>query len=131
MLDARVTVVFYVMVCFFVYCIARLRIAKPKFVPGEVFGNIVMDLFLLYGPILPSFTLLLGKVLRGAIGIGLGAACCALFFPQSTSHSILDDMSNLVSSVRSSVDCTRARLAAQDIALSKLQGAKATINAPF
>ena len=133
LLDTRVTVVFYVMTCLFVYFMARLRVAKPKFGPGEVFGNIVMDLFLLYGPTLPTFTPLLGKVLvlPGVIGIGLGAVCCVIFFPQSTSHSILDDMSQLVSSLHGSVDCTRARLSGQDTTLPKLQGAKAKISATF
>ncbi|MBE1616070.1 hypothetical protein IDF54_14540, partial [Flavobacterium sp. SaA2.13] len=81
-------VVFYVMACVFVYMMSRLRVANNKFALAQIFSIIITDLFLLFGPTLPSFTALLPKVLiePGAIGIGLGAACCVLFFPQSTSY---------------------------------------------
>ncbi|KAJ5909725.1 hypothetical protein N7504_004368 [Penicillium tannophilum] len=127
MLDARVTVVFYVMSCIFVYTMARLRVANPKFAPGEVFGNIVMDLFLLYGPTLPSFTGELGKVLvlPGAIGIGLGVASCLLFFPQSTSYSILLKMEEIVETCQTSLQFTRTLLAGGSVQLGQLYSTKA------
>lgn len=133
MLDARVTVIFYVMSCIFVYTMARLRAANPKFAPAEVFGNIVMDLFLLYGPTLPSFTAELGKVLvlPGAIGIGLGVVSCLLFFPQSTSHAVLGEMDDIVSMCQKSLHVTRARLAGEPAGLSQLQSAKAKTTAIF
>ncbi|KAJ5594875.1 uncharacterized protein N7459_001083 [Penicillium hispanicum] len=133
MLDARVTVIFYVMSCVFVYTMARIRVANPKFAPGEVFGNIVMDLFLLYGPTLPSFTAELGKVLvlPGAIGIGLGIVSCILLFPQSTSHAVLEKMDDIVSMGRKSLRFTRARLAGVPVELSQLQSTRAKTIAVF
>lgn len=133
MLDARVTVTFYVMSCIFIYVMARLRVANPKFAPGEVFGNIVMDLFLLYGPTLPSFTAELGKVLvlPGAIGIGLGVVSCLFFFPQSTSYAVLGKMGQIVSMGQKSLHFTQARLAGEAVEPLQLQSTKATITTAF
>ena len=127
MLDARITVVFYVLGCIFVYVMARLRVANAKFAAAETFGNIVTDLFILYGPPLPTFTPLLGKILvePGAIGIGLGAACCVLFFPQSTSHAVLEKMEQLVRMGGASLQCTRARLARKPTDLAQLRSVRA------
>lgn len=126
MLDTRVTVIFYVLCCAYVYVTARLRAANAKFAPAETFGNIVIDLFILYGPTLPKFTPLLGKVLvePGAIGIGLGAVCCLLFFPQSTSHAVLERMEQLVRMSEASLRCTRARLGGKPTELAQLQSVK-------
>lgn len=127
MLDARVTVVFYVLGCIFVYVMARLRVANAKLAVAETFGNIITDLFILYGPTLPTFTPLLGKVLvePGAIGVGVGAACCVLFFPQSTSHAVLEKMEQLVRVGEISLRCTRDRLARKGTDFAQLQSAKA------
>ncbi|PYH98124.1 hypothetical protein BO71DRAFT_447485 [Aspergillus ellipticus CBS 707.79] len=112
MLDARVTVVFYVMICVFIYVMARLRVANNKFILAQIFGTIIADLFLLFGPTLPSFTASLAEVLvePGAIGIGLGAACCVLFFPQSTSFAVLARLEQLLRLGQVPVKSTESRL---------------------
>ncbi|KAI2812394.1 hypothetical protein CBS115989_10505 [Aspergillus niger] len=126
MLDARVTVVFYVMACVFVYMMSRLRVANNKFALAQIFSIIITDLFLLFGPTLPSFTALLPKVLiePGAIGIGLGAACCVLFFPQSTSYALLTKMEQLLRLGQVPVKCTQARLHGEDLNLQQLVDTK-------
>ena len=131
--DARVTVVFYVLVCVFVYFMARLRAANHKFALSETFGNIVIDLFLLFGPSLPSFNAMLASVLvePGAIGIGLGTVCCLLFFPQSTSHAVLQKMEGLVRMSGSSFRATRDRLAGEEPKLSDLLAMRSKTVAAF
>lgn len=106
---------------------ARLRVANPKFAPGEVFGNIVMDIFLLYGPTLPDFTGELGKVLvlPGAIGIGLSVASCLLFIPQSTFYSMLSRMEAIVKTCQTSLQFTRNLLAGGSVQLGQLYSTKA------
>ncbi|PWY87857.1 hypothetical protein BO94DRAFT_465429 [Aspergillus sclerotioniger CBS 115572] len=98
MLDARVTAVTFCLICTFVYFMARLRASNPKAALTSVFGIIISDLFLNYTPLLPSFsgTLPLTLVKPAAIGVGLGLACSVLFFPQSTSHVVLDNMEDIV-----------------------------------
>lgn len=129
MLDARVTAVFYVMSCVFIYALARLRLTNAKFTLLQLFGTIITDLFLLIGPTLPTFTGNLGSVLvkPGAIGIGLGATCCLLFFPQSTSYVVLDKMEKLVLLGEIALATTRKRLDAQAVSLGELAAAKAKI----
>ncbi|EHA28153.1 hypothetical protein ASPNIDRAFT_43533 [Aspergillus niger ATCC 1015] len=126
MLDARVTVVFYAMACVFVYVMSRLRVSNNKFALAQIFSIIITDLFLLFGPTLPSFTALLPKVLiePGAIGIGLGAACCVLFFPQSTSYALLTKMEQLLRLGQVPVKCTQARLLGEDLSLQQLVDTK-------
>jgi hypothetical protein len=133
MLDARVVVVFYVMSCIYIYTMARVRVANPKFAPGVTFGNIVLDIFLLYGPTLPSFTGELGRVLvlPGAIGIGLGLVCCLLFFPQSTSYSVLAQIGGIVMTCHKSLQYTRDRLAGKPVSFAELQSAKAKMTSSF
>ncbi|GJP90533.1 hypothetical protein CBS76997_5878 [Aspergillus niger] len=98
MLDARVTTVTFCLICTFVYFMARLRASNPKAALTAIFGIIISDLFLNYTPLLPSFsgTLPLTLVKPAAIGVGLGLACSILFFPQSTSHVVLDSMEDIV-----------------------------------
>ncbi|RYG85722.1 MAG: hypothetical protein EON58_22635, partial [Alphaproteobacteria bacterium] len=55
MLDTRVTVTFFCMLCLFVYFMARLRIRAPKLALTAIFAWIVTDVFLTIGPLLPSF----------------------------------------------------------------------------
>lgn len=127
MLDARVTVVFYVMACIFVYVMARVRVANPKLTLAETFGNVITNLFLLFGPTLPSFNAMLAKTLvePGAIGLGLGAACCVLFFPQSTSHAVLEKMEQIIRMGESSLQTTQNRLAGKHQDLAQLQSVRA------
>ncbi|KAE8317301.1 hypothetical protein BDV41DRAFT_38697 [Aspergillus transmontanensis] len=133
MLDARVTVVFYVMTCVFVYFMSRVRVANPKFALAQIFGIIIADLFLLFGPSLPSFTSSLPEVLikPGAIGIGLGFACCLVFFPQSTSFVALTQMEQLVRLGEIPLKCTRQRFAGESLDLQQLTATKAKIIGAF
>ncbi|KAL6849624.1 hypothetical protein ACO1O0_009166 [Amphichorda felina] len=123
MLDARVTAVFYAMGLVFVYVAARLRSGNPKLVPAQLFGTIVTDLFILFGPTLPSYQASLAEVLvkPGAVGVGLGFACCLLFFPQSTSYVVLDKMEKLIRMFDTSIDATKRRLAKQEVPLEELK----------
>lgn len=127
MFDARVTVVFYVMSCIFVYVMARLRVLNQKFVLAEIFGIIVMDLFLLFGPTLPSWDWRVARILvePGAIGIGLGFACSLVLFPQSTSYAILSQMVKLVLMGHFSLQCTRDKLTEQPVNLDQMKCSKA------
>ncbi|PYI09162.1 hypothetical protein BO78DRAFT_405133 [Aspergillus sclerotiicarbonarius CBS 121057] len=122
MLDARVTIVFYVMIRVFIYAVSRLRVTNNKFALAQIFSIIISDLFLLFGPVLPSFTALLPKVLvePGAIGVGLGTACCVLFFPQSTSYAVLAKMSQLLRLGQMSLKYTESRLNGEDLNLENL-----------
>ncbi|PYH98313.1 hypothetical protein BO71DRAFT_371558 [Aspergillus ellipticus CBS 707.79] len=98
MLDARVTAVTFCLLCTFIYLMARLRASNPKATFTSIFGIIISDLFLNYTPLLPSFsgTLPLTLVKPALIGVGIGVACSVLFFPQSTSHVVLDSMEDII-----------------------------------
>lgn len=129
MLDARVTAIFYVLCCLFIYALARLRLANHKFLLLQVFGTIEIDIFLVFGPTLPWFYGDLGTILAkpAAIGIGLGAACCLLFFPQSTSYVVLDKMEKLIRLGEISLGITRRRLTGQTVSSDDLALSKAKI----
>ncbi|KAL6881916.1 hypothetical protein HDV57DRAFT_85084 [Trichoderma longibrachiatum] len=126
MLDARVTAVYYVMACVFVYFLSRLRAGNMKLTLLHLFGTIVVDVFLLIGPLLPSFTPRLGQTLvkPGAIGVGIGAACCLIFFPQSTSYVVLRKMEQLVRMFDIPLDLTRKRFASEPLELTQLRQSK-------
>ncbi|KAL2812650.1 hypothetical protein BJX63DRAFT_396265 [Aspergillus granulosus] len=98
MLDARITVIIYCMLCVFIYLLSRLRAANPKTALTSLFGIIITDIFLCYGPVLPSFngTLPLSLVKPAAAGIGIGFACAILFFPRSTSNIILEGIEDVI-----------------------------------
>ncbi|KAM0425703.1 hypothetical protein ACHAPT_008950 [Fusarium lateritium] len=133
MLDARVVAVFYVMGCFFIYVLARLRCANPKLIVMQIFGTIVTDIFILVGPTVPTFLGSLASVLvkPGAVGAGLGAACCLLFFPQSTSYVVLGLLEKLIRMTDKALDSTRKRLADQPVSLAELRAARANMIAVF
>ncbi|QYS93164.1 hypothetical protein H0G86_000551 [Trichoderma simmonsii] len=126
MLDARVTVVYYVMSCAFIYFLSRLRANNVKLTLLHLFGNIVVDVFLLTGPLLPTFTPLLGQVLvkPGAIGVGIGAACCLIFFPQSTSYVVLRKMEQLIRMFDIPLDLTQQRFNTQKLEVEQLRQSK-------
>ncbi|KAL4971551.1 hypothetical protein BDW66DRAFT_155552 [Aspergillus desertorum] len=112
MLDARVTVIFYCMLCLFIYFMARLRAANPKATLTSIFGIIITDMFLCYGPVLPSFngTLPLPLVKPAATAVGLGVVCSVLFFPRSTSDIILEGMQDLLELLQSSLQLSHSAL---------------------
>jgi hypothetical protein len=78
----------------------------------QIFGTIIMDIFITTGPLLPSFSGTIPKVLiePAAIGIGIGLACNILFFPTSTSHTVLEGMEGVVRLLRGPLDVTVASL---------------------
>ncbi|CAM1505978.1 Fc.00g116150.m01.CDS01 [Cosmosporella sp. VM-42] len=133
LLDVRVTIVFYVMGCAFIYALARLRCSNPKLVLMQIFGTIVTDIFLLFGPTLPEFAANVAEILvkPGAIGTGLGVACCLLFFPQSTSYMVLSQQEKLIRMGEVALGTTRKRLADQTVQLDGLKAAKGRIIALY
>ncbi|KAL4995970.1 hypothetical protein BDV10DRAFT_202665 [Aspergillus recurvatus] len=112
MLDGRITVIFYCMLCLFIYFMARLRAANPKATLTSIFGIIIGDMFLCYGPVLPSFngTLPLPLVKPSATAVGLGLVCSVLFFPRSTSDIILEGMQDLLELLRSPLQLSHSAL---------------------
>lgn len=133
MLDTSVTVVYFVLICLFIYILvrhisfppassltsvifileqARLRAKNPKFTLVQVYGTIVSDVFLTIGPLRPSFdgTLPVTLIKPGAIGVGLGFVCSILFFPQSTSHTVLAAMEGLLSLAKYPLNSTGSYL---------------------
>ncbi|KAE8353785.1 hypothetical protein BDV28DRAFT_99719 [Aspergillus coremiiformis] len=133
MLDARVTAVFYVMICVFVYFMSRIRVANPKFALAQIFGIIIADLFLLFGPSLPSFMASLPEILikPGAIGVGLGFACCLIFFPQSTSRVVLIQMEQVLRLGELPLKSTQQRFAGESLDLQQLMATKSKIIGAF
>ncbi|KAJ5775457.1 uncharacterized protein N7511_000468 [Penicillium nucicola] len=112
MLDARVTAVYYCLICLFIYLLARLRAKNPKFILLQIFGTIIVDVTLTIGPLLPSFQGTIPKVLvePAAIGIGLGLVSHFIFFPQSTSHTVLYGMEGLVRLLKGPLNATETSL---------------------
>lgn len=127
-LDARVTVVYYVMCCVFIYWLARVRMKNDSLLLFQIFGTIVIDIFLLTGPLLSQdFLPTLPKVLvePGAIGVGIGLVLCIFLYPQSTSHVVLDCMEKLVKLTGAATDSTRRRLNDQAVHIDELVALKA------
>jgi len=125
-LNAKVTAVFFVMGLFFIYVLARLRCANPKLFFFQMFGTIAMDLFILFGPGLPSYQadLAVTLVKPGAIGTALGTTCCLLFFPQSTSYAVLDSLGKLVSLMQKPIELTRRGLQDEELPMEELRATR-------
>ncbi|OAR02556.1 hypothetical protein LLEC1_07759 [Akanthomyces lecanii] len=98
MLDTRVTVVYFVMGCIFIYFISRLRYAFNLTVLTQLFGIIAMDIFLVIGPTLTRWTPRLPEVvvLPAACGCAIGIACALFILPQSTSQVAIGQIENLL-----------------------------------
>ncbi|KGO77978.1 Brefeldin A sensitivity protein-related, domain of unknown function DUF2421 [Penicillium italicum] len=134
MLDARVTAVHYCLICLFIYLLSRLRAKNPKFILMQIFGIIIVDVSLTIGPLLPSFSGTIPKVLiePAAIGIGLGLVSHFIFFPRSTSHVVLDGMEGLVRLLKGSLDATENSLIKGEVlAMADLQNTKMMIISAF
>ncbi|RDW57880.1 uncharacterized protein DSM5745_11398 [Aspergillus mulundensis] len=130
MLDARVTSILFCMMCLFIYFMARLRAANPKTALTSIFGIIIADLFLCYGPVLPSFNgnLPLSLVKPAAAGVGLGVACSILFFPRSSSDIIREGMEDLLELLKSSLQFSHSSLGkSEDPDLKDLQNRRTKI----
>ncbi|CAG8947604.1 unnamed protein product [Penicillium salamii] len=127
MLDARVTAVYYCLICLFIYMLSRLRAKNPKMILLQIFGIIIVDVTLTIGPLLPSFNGTIAKVLvePAAIGIGLGLVSHFIFFPRSTSHVVLDQMQGLVCLLKGPLDATdTSLLKGEDLVLAELNAIK-------
>ncbi|TQV99644.1 hypothetical protein V2A60_005100 [Cordyceps javanica] len=98
MLDTRVTVVYFVMGCVFVYFVSRLRYAFNLTVLTQLFGIIATDIFLVIGPTLTRWTPRLPEVvvLPAACGCAIGIACALFIFPQSTSQVAVGQIEDLL-----------------------------------
>ncbi|KEF54742.1 uncharacterized protein A1O9_09184 [Exophiala aquamarina CBS 119918] len=135
MLDARVTAVYYCMICLFIYTLARLRVANPKMVAVQIFGTIISDIFLTSGPLLPSFTgsIPITLIKPAATAVGVGVLCNIMFFPESTSHIVLYNIKQILSPMVEFVDACRLSLDnnARPMSLEKLRKAKAQGIASF
>jgi hypothetical protein len=94
MLDTRVTITYFCMIGLFVYLVARIRVAAPKFALFQMFAIVVSDIFLTIGPLLPSFSGTIASILikPAATAVGIGMVCNVLFFPESTSYVVLETM---------------------------------------
>lgn len=102
MLDGRVSAVFLVLGLVFIYLLCRLRMKNPKFLFAQVFGMIITDLWMTYGPLLPDYDGTLPKsiVEPAAIGLGLAFLGSLLLFPQSTSHVALEMTEKIVDGLK-------------------------------
>ncbi|KGO45690.1 Brefeldin A sensitivity protein-related, domain of unknown function DUF2421 [Penicillium expansum] len=106
---------------------SRLRAKNPKFIIMQIFGIIIVDVTLTIGPLLPSFSGTIPKVLiePAAIGIGLGLVSHFIFFPRSTSHVVLDGMEGLVRLLKGPLDATEnSLLKGEVLAMADLQTIK-------
>jgi hypothetical protein len=134
MLDARVTAVYYVMSCAFIYAVSRARCANPKLLAMQIFSIIVTDISITIGPTLPRYMADLWSIIvkPGAIGVGIGLACCILLFPQSTSYVLLNQLEKLTRLSGSAITTTQKRLANdQEVPLASLQALRGGLIAVF
>ena len=109
MLDTRVTITYFCLIGLFVYLVARIRVAAPKLALLQVFAIVVSDIFLTIGPLLPSFAGTIPSVLikPAATAIGIGMVCNIVFFPQSTSHLVLETMEGVVAPMKGFFDACK------------------------
>ncbi|KAL3489993.1 hypothetical protein BJX62DRAFT_226240 [Aspergillus germanicus] len=135
MLDAPVTAVFFVLICLFIYFMARLRTRNPKLVLLQIYATIISDIFLVMGPSQPSFNGTLPVVLikPAAIGVGLGFVASILFFPKSTSHVFFIAFERLLEFSEQSLQVTISSLGetSEELDLEDLQAVRAKIVAAY
>ena len=135
MLDTRVSVTYFCMVGLFVYLVARIRVAAPKLALLQVFALVVSDIFLTTAPLIPSFTGTIPLVLvkPAATAVGIGMVCNILFFPESTSHLVLETMEGAVKPMKSFLDACKLgfRDSSASFNLAHLQATKAGIAGAF
>lgn len=98
MLDARVTNLYFVMGCVFIYVVSRVRYTFNLAVLSQLFGIIAMDIFMVIGPTLTHWlpTLPETVVLPCACGCAIGIASIMLIFPQSSNHMVLGQLEDLL-----------------------------------
>lgn len=133
LLDARITAVFFSMGCLFIYALARLRCANPKTVVLQIFGTIVTDIFLLFGPSIPTFKGDIASVLvkPGAVGIGIGLVCCLFLFPHSTSHVVLSGLERLIRMSNKAIVVTKKGIQGNSSPVAELQASRTGMISAF
>ncbi|KIX09276.1 uncharacterized protein Z518_00355 [Rhinocladiella mackenziei CBS 650.93] len=129
MLDARVTAIYFCMSCLFIYFLARLRVAAPKFILIQMFGTMVTDIYLTTAPLLPSFSGTIPTVLikPAATAVGVGIFCNICFFPESTSHIVLANIKEMIAPMGEFVDACRISFdnSTKPMSIESLRRAKA------
>ncbi|KAJ2968825.1 hypothetical protein NQ176_g8992 [Zarea fungicola] len=98
MLDARISAVYFVMGCTFIYFVSRLRYAVDKAILVQVFGIIATDIIMVIGPTLTTWTPHLPEVvvLPCACGAAIAIVCAVFIFPQSTSQVALGQIQDMI-----------------------------------
>ncbi|KAK6356014.1 hypothetical protein TWF718_000387 [Orbilia javanica] len=130
LLQTPVTVVMFVMCNIFVYFVARLRAAFPKFILVYIFGMIVIDVYITTTPLVNNFRgllpLIFVKPLTGSIAIGL--VLSLLVFPESCSYATLATLSKSLGYTREILKLTRSMLQGsiinQPIPVAEIQALK-------
>jgi hypothetical protein len=79
---------------------------SPKLTLVSFFALVVSDIYLTIAPLIPSFQGTIPQILiiPVAIAVGIGIVCNLLIFPQSTSHIVLDSMSEILILTRPYID---------------------------
>jgi hypothetical protein len=91
-LDTRINITYFCMIGLFVYLVARIRVAAPKFALLQMFAIVASDIFLTIGPLIPSFSGTIPSIFikPAATAVSIGIICNVLFFPESTSCVVLE-----------------------------------------
>lgn len=80
----------------------RLRVAVPKLTLTAIFSWIVLDIYLVIGTLIPTFSGTLAQLLvkPAAAAAAVGLVCNLIFFPESTSHKALHDMQAMLAPMK-------------------------------
>ncbi|EXK24706.1 hypothetical protein FOMG_18584 [Fusarium oxysporum f. sp. melonis 26406] len=113
MLDTRVTATYFCMLGLFIYLVARLRVSAPKLALVTIFALVIADIHLTTSPLIPTFqgTIPQTMVIPTAVAIGIGLACNILFFPQSTSQIVRNDMKQVTAPITGFIKALRTQFA--------------------
>ncbi|KAJ6789148.1 hypothetical protein PWT90_01541 [Aphanocladium album] len=109
MLDARVTTVYFVMGCAFIYAVSRFRYTYNMSVLAQIFGIIATDIFIVIGPTLTKWTPTLAEtvVLPAACGSAIGIFCILFILPQSSSLMALGHMQDMLAMLNYPIQTAR------------------------
>ena len=135
MLDTRVTITYFCIIGLFVYLVARIRVAASKLALLQMFAIIVSNIFLTIGPLIPTFLGTIPSVLikPAATAVGIGMVCNILFFPESTSHLVLETMEGAVAPMKGFINA--CKLGFEDSSakfdLAQLQKTKVEVMAAY
>ncbi|KAJ3473821.1 hypothetical protein NLG97_g10114 [Lecanicillium saksenae] len=98
MLDTRVTTVYFVMGCVFIYAVSRFRYTYNLTVLAQLFGIIATDIFIVIGPTLSRWLPNVAEnvVLPAACGCAIGIASIMFILPQSASQMALGQIHDML-----------------------------------